>query len=240
MRPPRICWWPEAAADPPATSSLIRPRTPDRAGHDAAVTTRTDPQLWRQAVAGDTDAFGVLYERHDRAVHAFCLWRTGDPSSAEDLTSVVFLEAWRRRAQTPLTTESARPLLLAIATNVVRGQWRSRRRHRAALERLARADAQRPDHDDDAVERMAALERMHSMRDRLDQLPRHEREVLVLVALADLSYEETASALDLPVGTVRSRLSRARARLQQSGGQALDPVLRRRGRAAVPQPETSA
>lgn len=204
------------------------------------MTTRTDPQLWRLAVAGDTDAFGVLYERHDRAVHAFCLWRTGDPSSAEDLTSIVFLEAWRRRAQTPITTETARPLLLAIATNVVRGQWRSRRRHRAALERLGRVEAPRATHDDDSVERIAALERMRGVRARLDQLPRHEREVLVLVALADLSYEETAAVLDLPVGTVRSRLSRARARLQQSGGPGIDPVLRRRGRAAVPDPEPSA
>lgn len=185
---------------------------------------RTDAQLWRRAVAGDGDAFGTLYERHDRAVHAFCLWRTGDPSAAEDLTSIVFLEAWRRRTQTPLTTDTVRPLLLAIATNVVRNQWRSRRRHRAALERLGRADAPRPTHDDDAVERIAALERLNAVRGRLERLPAREREVLVLVALADLSYEETAAALGLPVGTVRSRLSRARSRLDHSGERDADPL----------------
>lgn len=204
------------------------------------MTSRTDPQLWRLAVAGDRDAFGLLYERHDRAVHAFCLWRTGDPSSAEDLTSIVFLEAWRRRAQTPLTTETARPLLLAIATNVVRGQWRSRRRHRAALERLGRVEAPRATHDDDAVERIAALERMRAVRGRLERLPAREREVLVLVALADLSYEEAAAALGLPVGTVRSRLSRARARLQRTGGPAFDSPSPPRSRPAVPDPGASA
>lgn len=212
---------------------------------------RTDAQLWRRAVAGDGDAFGTLYARHDRAVHAFCLWRTGDPSVAEDLTSIVFLEAWRRRTQTPLTTDTVRPLLLAIATNVVRNQWRSRRRHRAALERLDRADAPRPHHDDDAVERIAALERLSAVRDRLERLPLREREVLALVALADLSYEETALALGVPVGTVRSRLSRARGRLDRAGerdvdllrgttarsGSAAPPVV---GRAPAPRPGASA
>lgn len=173
----------------------------------------SDPVLWRRAVAGDAHSFGVLYERHDRAVLSFCLWRTGDPALAEDLTSAVFLEAWRRRASTPLTGDDARPLLLAIATNVLRTQWRTRRRHRAALDRLGRATEPRPDHDDDAAERIDAAARLHEVRTQLDGLPVREREVLALVALADLTYEETAAALGLPIGTVRSRLSRARSRL---------------------------
>jgi RNA polymerase sigma-70 factor (ECF subfamily) len=180
------------------------------------MTTPSDPHLWRRAVSGDTDAFGELYARHDRAVRAYCLWRTGDPTVAEDLTSIVFLEAWRGRARTVLATETARPLLLGIARNVVHGQWRSRRRHRAAVDRLGRATADRPNHDDDSVERLAAAERLEAVRQRLDALPHHEREVLVLVALSDLTYVEAAAVLGVAVGTIRSRLSRARAHLQDA------------------------
>jgi RNA polymerase sigma factor (sigma-70 family) len=183
---------------------------------ESQMPTPPDPHLWQRAVAGDADAFGELYERHDRAVRAYCLWRTGDPTVAEDLTSVVFLEAWRCRARTVLTTDTARPLLLGIARNVVHGQWRSRRRHRAAVERLGRATADRPDHDDDSVERLAAAERLTAVRQRLEALPDHEREVLVLVALSDLTYVEAAAVLGVAVGTVRSRLSRARAHLQDA------------------------
>lgn len=183
-------------------------------GHVVVMPSRSDPDLWRLAVAGDAEAFGQLYERHDLAVHRYCLWRTGDTDLADDATSIVFLEAWRRRAKTPLTTETARPLLLAIATNVVRNQWRSRRRRRAALQRLGRSTEERVDHDDEALDRLEAAERLHEIHVQLRRLPAREREVLVLVALSDLSYEETAAVLRLPVGTVRSRLSRARARLR--------------------------
>lgn len=177
------------------------------------MTVLTDDQLWRRAAGGDAAAFGQLYERHDRAVLAYCLWRTGDPAAAEDLTQITFLEAWRRRERTALTTASARPLLLGIAHNVVRSRWRSRRRHRAALERLAGRAEPVAAHADDALERVAAVERLDALRAQLEALPERDREVLALTALADLTYEETAAALGLPVGTVRSRLSRARARL---------------------------
>lgn len=178
--------------------------------------TPSDSHLWRRAVAGDAEAFGALYARHDRAVRSYCLWRTGDPAAAEDLTSIVFLEAWRHRARTVLSTDTARPLLLGIARNVVHGQWRTRRRHRAAVDRLGRATADRPSHDDDSVERLAAAERLAVVRERLAALPEREREVLVLVALSDLTYVEASAVLGVPVGTVRSRLSRARARLQDA------------------------
>lgn len=183
----------------------------------------TDDRLWSRAVAGDAHAFGELYARHDRAVTAFCLWKTGDPSAAEDLKQMVFLEAWRIRARTQLTTPSARPLLLGIATNVARSQWRRKRRYRAALERLGQRAEPAGDHGADALDRLAAVERLAALRTELDALPAREREVLVLIGLAELSYEETATMLDLPVGTVRSRLSRARAKLTEKYGTDLAP-----------------
>jgi RNA polymerase sigma-70 factor (ECF subfamily) len=169
--------------------------------------------LWRRAADGDAEAFGLLYERHARAVQAFCLWRTGDPVSADDLTSIVFLEAWRRRAGIRLTTDSARPFLLGVAANVVREQRRGRRRHRAALSRLRDGSGFSESHDEDAVERVAAVTELQRLRERLRSLPMREREVLAQAACGGLSYEEIAAALGVPVGTVRSRLSRGRARL---------------------------
>jgi hypothetical protein len=104
---------------------------------------RTDAELWRLAET-DPEAFGELFERHARAVHAFCARRKADLGTAEDLTSIVFLEAWRRRGSLELSGESALPWLLAIANNVARNSQRSRRRYRAVLSRLPLAPPIRP------------------------------------------------------------------------------------------------
>lgn len=181
--------------------------------------TPADTTLWVRAQSGDADAFGLLYERHARAVQSFLLWRVSDPPLAEDLTSVVFLEAWRGRERSSLTTPTARPLLLGVATNVLRGHWRGRRRHAAAVARIAGATcAAAPDVEDDTIARVDALREVRAVRAALHALPRRELDVLALVALAGLTYEETAAALAIPVGTVRSRMSRARARLGEPGG----------------------
>src|SRR5439155_12710089 len=96
----------------------------------------TDAALWQRAAAGETQAFGTIFERHARTVYNYCFRRTGDWSQAEELTAIVFLEAWRRRGQVVLERDEAIPWLLGVATNVLRNLRRSQRRHRAALERL--------------------------------------------------------------------------------------------------------
>ena len=96
----------------------------------------TDGLLWGRIRSGDADAFGDLYVRHVRAVQSYCLWRTADLQSAEDATATVFLEVWRKREGLVLSGDSATPLLLGIATNVLRAQWRSRRLNLEALERI--------------------------------------------------------------------------------------------------------
>ena len=172
-----------------------------------------DPQLWERTRSGDAEAFGDLYERHARAVHAYCLWRTADVLAAEDATATVFLEAWRKRRRLTLSTESAAPLLLGIANNVVRRQWRSQRRHRDTLERVRNAGQIPADLEDEAIARIDAIHQVRDGGEAIRALPRREREVLALLAWSELSYGEIAQALDLPIGTVRSRLARARARL---------------------------
>jgi RNA polymerase sigma factor (sigma-70 family) len=160
----------------------------------------TDLELWGRAVDGEPDAFGVLFERHARAVYNFLFRRTADWALAEDLTSVVFLEAWRRREDVRLDGGVALPWLLGVATNVLR----------------KRVPRERDDgFAEDANERLDDERRMRFVLRSVAKLPRHEQEVLALCGWAELSYEEAAVALDVPVGTVRSRLSRARARMRE-------------------------
>lgn len=175
----------------------------------------TDHELWQRSQAGDHAAFGDLYERHASAVHAFCLRRTADEHLADDLTSTVFLEAWRQRGRREVTTPSARAFLFGVATNVLHQHWRTLRRHAGALARMraAMTTAAPSQHEAETITRLDAVQRVRAVRDALQTLPRRELDVLTLVAWGELSYEETAAALDVPVGTVRSRLSRARARL---------------------------
>jgi RNA polymerase sigma factor (sigma-70 family) len=95
-----------------------------------------------------------------------------------------------------------------VATNVVRNRRRSQWRYRAALQRLPKERGADFSHDVDA--RVDDALRMRSVLGSLAGLPKREQDVFALCAWADLSYEEAAIALALPVGTVRSRLSRAK------------------------------
>ena len=182
----------------------------------------SDRELWAAAVhQGDADAFGVLFERHARAVYNHLFRRCADWSSAEDLTSVVFLEAWRKRHRVELDRESALPWLLGVATNVVLNHRRSVRRYRAALSRVPLPEIGAPasvgvqDFAGDAAGRVAAESEMRLILVLVERLPERERQVLELCAWDGLSYEDAAAVLGVPVGTVRSRLSRARDRLRE-------------------------
>ena len=86
---------------------------------------RTDRELWDDARGGDGGAFGLLFDRHGRAVYNHCFRLVGSWGAAEDLTQAVFLLAWRKRARVRMTTDSALPWLLSVATNVVRTHHRS-------------------------------------------------------------------------------------------------------------------
>lgn len=182
--------------------------------------TSTDAELWGRARGGDATAFGELYQRHVRAVQSYCLWRTAAEQLAEDVTATVFLEAWRCRRRLDLRTESAAPLLLGVATNVLRNYWRSQRRHARALERLGRLDAlTTPGDEDAAIARIDAMSRVREAGAAIRALPTGEREVLALLAWGELSYAETAAdrrcALEseLRPPRRRRRLRRPRRRL---------------------------
>lgn len=168
--------------------------------------------VWDRVRAGDADAFTVLFERHADAVYNYCFRRIGRWAAAEDLTSIVFLEAWRRRS-VELPDDKILPWLYGIAGNVVRNEARSQRRFAAALRRLPESLSE-PDFADLSDQRADDEQRMREILNLVAQLPRRDLEVFALCAWSDLTYEDAAFALSIPVGTVRSRLSRARARLR--------------------------
>ncbi len=164
--------------------------------------------------SGDRDALGELYDEHAQVLYRYALRVTGDWAEAEDVVSTTFLEAWRGREKVRPGEESLRPWLLGIATNVMRRDARARRRRDVALARVPERGAV-PDFVDDLVAHLADTEQLRVARIALGKLRRRDREVFTLVVWAGLDYATAAEVLGVPVGTVRSRLSRARGRLRE-------------------------
>jgi RNA polymerase sigma factor (sigma-70 family) len=174
----------------------------------------SDRVLWERTKQGDSGAFGALFDRYADTVYGYCFRRTGDWALAEDITSIVFLEAWRKRHSVDLYEGKALPWLLGIGTNVIRNQRRSLRRFRAMLERLPRLDPV-SDFGDNLDERISSSNRMRALLKEIRRLPRREQDVVTLCIWHGLSSSEAAAALAVPEATVRTRLHRARARLRK-------------------------
>jgi RNA polymerase sigma-70 factor (ECF subfamily) len=166
----------------------------------------TDAEAIRASLA-QPEAFALLFDRHFDAVHGYAQRRVG-PALADEIAAETFTRAFDRRRRYDGSRADARPWLLGIAANLLRRHWRTEKRRLDAYARSAGRS------DSELSEPVAA-----DLAAALRALPRREREPLLLLAWADLSYEEIALALDIPVGTVRSRISRGRERLR---GPALD------------------
>ena len=165
----------------------------------------------------DRDALAAAFDEHAQEVFRFCARRCHDRGLAEDLMSVVFLEAWRSRERAVLVDGSLRPWLYGVATNVLRNAARSARRHRAALDRYRRLDPplDAPDHADDVARSADADRDLAAVDAAFDRLSRKDRDVADLCLREGLSPATAAAALGLPVGTVKSRLAHARAHLRR-------------------------
>lgn len=185
-------------------------------GHDVIVRTYfdgvADDELGSMASAHGGAAFGELFERHSKAVYNHCFRRTGSWSTAEDLTSVVFLQAWRRRDQVELDCQSIRPWLLAVANNVIRNSEGSIRRHKRLLAKLPRSESSLA--LEDIEKRIDDELAMQSILIEFNNLKVKEREIISLCDWSELNYAEVAIVLKIPIGTVRSRLARAREHLR--------------------------
>ncbi|GAA2475082.1 RNA polymerase sigma factor [Winogradskya humida] len=171
----------------------------------------TDQDLWTAVAAGDEAAFGTLFDRHSRAVYNHAFRLCGSWSVAEDITQATFLAAWRKRGTVQLALDTALPWLLVVAGNCARTEWRSARRLRALLGRLpAEHD---PDPADDVAGRLDDERSMGRVLAAVRRLPRAEREAVALCLWSGVGYPEAAAALGITEVAVRSRVSRARARL---------------------------
>ncbi|TVL89024.1 RNA polymerase sigma factor [Streptomyces sp. SAJ15] len=164
--------------------------------------------------AGDPSAFAELFDSYARAVYNHAFRLTADWSTAEDVMAATFMEAWRLRDRVDPEGGSLRPWLLGIATNTARNQYRSNRRYRAAANAAAAAELSVPDHAEEVAERVDDRRRLAKALAALASLRRTEREVVALCLGEGLDYAATAEALGIPVGTVASRLSRARRKLR--------------------------
>ncbi|MEV8019409.1 RNA polymerase sigma factor [Streptomyces sp. NPDC086554] len=173
--------------------------------------------------AGEREAFGELYEAYARTVYNHALRLTGDWSTAEEVMSETFLAAWRTRERLDPDRGSLKPWLLGIATHKAQNANRGLRRRLAFLSRQP-SPPQVADFAEESAGRLDDARRLAAVHGALRRLRRPEREVLVLCVWSGLDYAQAAEALGVPVGTVRSRLSRARARarLRRLSEDALD------------------
>lgn len=173
---------------------------------------RTDAELLLEAVS-EPAAFEAIFARHVRAIHGYVARRV-DSSIVEDLVAETFTIAFDRRLSYRREYPDARPWLFGIATNLIR---RQRRSERARLAAYARVDPEgfANGGEAEAVARADAGAARAELAAALAKLRSGDRDALLLMAWGDLSYEEIAGALEIPVGTVRSRINRARRRLRE-------------------------
>ncbi len=185
--------------------------------------TTTDGRDWPLAVGGDHASFGRIFDRHADSIYRFVNRRLGDAHMAEELTSQTFLELWRQRDRVTLHQGSLRPWLHAVARNHLNRHWRSVDRGGRAVRRLE-AVGFRAEQSEGLAEQVTdeidSRDRCAEVMAVLGSIPEHQREVLLLWAWEQLTYDEIAVVLDVPVGTVRSRLARARAQLKKLDGTA--------------------
>jgi RNA polymerase sigma factor (sigma-70 family) len=180
------------------------------AGVDAAGR-MSDADLVRE-YRRDPDRFTDVYDRYFGDVHRYVAGRL-DMQAADDIAAETFLVAFRKRERFDPARGALRPWLFGIATKLVAQHRRVESRH---YETLARARAAPDDHghENQVVMAVTAAGLQPRLARALAALTRKERDVLLLVALADFSHEEVAQALRIPYGTVGSRLNRARKKLR--------------------------
>lgn len=193
-----------------------------RRAKDVDVGALTDAEVVARSVR-EPETFAAIFDRHAPHIHRYLARRLGS-AAADDLVAETFLAAFRRRDRFDTGRPNARPWLYGIATNLVAQQRRTEEREYRLRQAYRPATSEASPADRVAGEVTARSLRRHLL-DALAGLADGDRDVLLLVAWEDLTYEEVAAALTIPVGTVRSRLNRARRLLRERlGGDSADTI----------------
>jgi RNA polymerase sigma factor (sigma-70 family) len=174
----------------------------------------------------DRELFAVIFDRHYPAIHGYAARRLGR-ELADDVAAETFLVAFDNWQRYDTAHHSARPWLFGIASNLMAAHQRAEARQYRALARADQVATADRDRVDSHVDRIAVRLDAQAVRVRLaaalGEIAPADREVVLLIAWADLTCEEVARALEIPAGTVRSRLHRARKKLRAALGGA-DPT----------------
>ena len=171
----------------------------------------SDSELLKRMLAGDEEALSVLYRRRQGAIYRFAMQMSGSQALSEDVTQEVFMVLMRGNAAFDEMRGSVNSFLLGIARNLVRRKV-SREQFYVSLDDQSKAtiSGEHQPGGPNLFDELARDETIESVREAVLSLPAHYREVVVLCDLQELSYVEAANVLNCPVGTVRSRLHRAR------------------------------
>jgi RNA polymerase sigma-70 factor, ECF subfamily len=198
----------------------------------------TDDGLLRRMMAGDEDAFTLLYRRRHPLIFRFALHMSGNVAVAEDVTQEVFMTLIRDARRFDPARGSLGGFLLGVARNHLRKRWEQDRRsvplpedadelshtlsgpavfgignQNGGMRNYGYGNGNGTSGFHNSDDPFASLETIGRVRQAIQTLPENYREAVVLCDLEEMSYEQAAEALDCPVGTVRSRLHRARALL---------------------------
>ena len=164
----------------------------------------------------EPELFALLFRRHAADIARYAARRLG-PGPAEDIVAETFLAAFRQRGGYDVTRPDARPWLFGIAGNLIRRHHRDEVRELRALERTG-TDPVAESFTDRVDARLAADGASRAVAAAIASLDPGQRDVLLLITWADLTYDQVAEALGVPEGTVRSRMNRARVRLRAALG----------------------
>jgi RNA polymerase sigma-70 factor (ECF subfamily) len=170
----------------------------------------SDQGIWERVLRGEGRAFGELWDRHRDRVFRHALRLVGNATDAEDATAMAFLELWRRRSDARLVDGALLPWLLVVTSNVVRNLTRARRRYRDLLARLPE-----PERGRDAADVVAGRAEARTRLAAFSRLTPTDQHLVTLVAFGDVPLGDAATALGLSYGAAKTRLSRARARMEE-------------------------